>query len=683
MMVVRRFLLGLLFLCRAALVHAGAPQDDFARDLAGAREEAYVTPGEALRKLDRLKQGRAGQELGHVLVEMSRAYYWLGDKNKAVDIALQAETLGRKLHDDVLLAKATLAHGFALSNFLHDQEAARQLIQRAAQLAGQTQDIHLQTKALLAQGQLAEEDGNSADGIRLTARAVALARAGKDSDALSMALRQQARLLAGVGSYQEALKLTDELIALAETRGIPAQLAYARLSEYATAARAGRSRRAETALQAAVDLLEKLHARERLAVPLANLAELYIQAKRYGEATRASEAALRISRELGDEAGSRLASFQLGIANIYLRNIAHGRRLVENALESLKSDDRYVRMLLDYGHALNRVGEGDVALTVYEKAGSVSLAAWRKEKQLSYQALQRAYAYQKKQNELAALHHESALKAAELQTVRRLRTLWVLLSATTLMAIVVIAILYRRVAKANKSLQMKNEQLFMQSTRDSLTGLFNRHYFYEQVVPQHHGKAGRTAPDRRSGSGKSTGGVFLLLDIDHFKSINDGFGHSAGDAVLKTVAARLAATLREQDVLIRWGGEEFLTFLPGVGTEEARQVCARLLAAVSATPIAVEDRQLTVTISIGFCPKPTANGEGDPEWEKLVHLADLCLYLSKSGGRNQAFGISEACVLTPVAIAAADADLRQAAVDGLVELVNVKTSHAPLSEAVA
>jgi diguanylate cyclase (GGDEF)-like protein len=662
-MVVHRFLFGLLFLCWTALVHAGPGEEAFVRELAVAREEAYVAPAQALTTLDRLKEGRSGAEQARILIETSRAWYWLGDRHKAVDAALQAEKLGRTLHDDGLLAGAMLSHGAALSRLVHDQEAAHRVVAEAARLAETSGDGYLRTRALVAQGLLAEQDGRSADALDLTGRALALARTGDDPDALAMALREQARLLAGVGSHDEALALTDELLAIAGKRGIPALLAHARLAEYAVAARAGRARRAEAALQAAIDILEQLKARERLATPLANLAELYIQARRFGEAARTSEAALRIAREFGDDTGRKLASFQLGIASIYFRDIRNGRATVESALAGLQDDERYVRMLLEYGHALNQVGEGGVALTVYEKAGQVSLAAWRKEKQLSYQALQRVVADQKKQAELARLHHESAMKAAELDTVKRVRSLWVLLSVTTLVAAVLIALLYRRVAKANASLQTKNEQLFRQSTRDSLTGLFNRHYFYEQVVPRFEGESDRPG---------WSAGVFLLLDIDHFKSINDRFGHGAGDVVLKNVASRLAASLREQDVLIRWGGEEFLAYLPGVAAEEARQVCARLLAAVSGTTIEADGRELTVTVSLGFCPKP-ADGQGAPDWQQLVHLADLCLYLAKTAGRNQAFGVQDATVLTREAIAAADADLRQASHDGLVGLVNVKT----------
>jgi diguanylate cyclase (GGDEF)-like protein len=675
-------MLGLLLVCQAAVAQSGDPHDDFTRDLTVVREEAYVMPRQALRRLEVLKQGHAGRELGQVLVEMSGAFWWLKDKNRALDAALGAERLGRDLHDDDLLAKAMLSHAYALSKYVHDQEAARLLVQGAARLADETSDPYLKTQALVTQGLMAEEDGDTAGGIELVTRAADAARSGRDPDALQMALREQARLLAGVGKYTEALARTDEMIAVARARGIAGQLAHARLSEYATAARAGNPKRAESALRATVDLLEKLDAQERLAVPLANLAELYMQSRRFGEAERAAGKALRVSRAVGDDYGIQLATFELGLTQIYFRNIAEGRAMADKALEALKSDDQYVRMLLNYGHALGQVGFGEAALTIYEQAGSVSLAAWRKEKQLSYEALQRAWDNQKKQTELAALHHESVLKAAELKNARRQRSLWVALSATTCIAVVLIALLYRRVAKANKALQQKNEQLFLQSTRDSLTGLFNRHYFYEQVVPHHHRKTG-TASDRRAGGEGRTGGVFLLMDIDRFKSINDTLGHGAGDVVLKNVAARLGATLREQDVLIRWGGEEFLAYLPGIGTDEARQVCARVLAAVGGTPIALDDRDLTATISIGFCPKSPRPGAIDPDWEQLVHLADLCLYAAKTGGRNQAVGILDAGVLAPHVIAAADADLKRAAADGVLALATVKGPVAAPARAAA
>ena len=202
-----------------------------------------------------------------------------------------------------------------------------------------------------------------------------------------------------------------------------------------------------------MDVLQQLNARESLVVPLSNLAELYIQGRRFGEAERASQAALRISQEVGDEKGSKLATFRLGLTEIYLRQIA-SRQEAWSTMRSYRSSTT-TNMSACCSITATRSARwvrATAALTIYEKAGAVSLAAWRKERQLSYQALQRAYESQKKQNELTALHHESALKAAELQNERRLKALWVALSVTTLIAAVLIAILYRRVAKANKSL---------------------------------------------------------------------------------------------------------------------------------------------------------------------------------------------------------------------------------------
>ena len=328
-----------------------------------------------------------------------------------------------------------LSHGLVLSRLVHDQDAARKLIANAAALADKSDDVHLKTRALVAQGLLADQEGRSDD-------ALGYVRAGRQprpqrrrSGRAGDGAARTGQIDGGGGEAAPALKLADELLAIAKSRGIPAQLAHARLTNTrpppTPAIRSAPKRRCRPRSTSSKSWMPANAWRCRWRTWRNSTSSR----RRFGEAARTSEAALRIAREVGDDTGSRLASFQLGIATIYFRNIAGGRAMVEKALAGMQGDERYVRMLLDYGHALNQVGWGDDALTIYEKAGSVSLAAWRKEKQLSYQALQRAYAVQKKQAELTALHHESQLKAAELANVKRLRSMWVLLSATTLAAV--------------------------------------------------------------------------------------------------------------------------------------------------------------------------------------------------------------------------------------------------------
>jgi len=163
------------------------------------------------------------------------------------------------------------------------------------------------------------------------------------------------------------------------------------------------------------------------------------------------------------------------------------------------------------------------------------------------------------------------------------------------------------------------EALKTQAHYDSLTGCCNRHAA-NRIIREELDKF----------SAKAIPFSLLLADIDHFKRINDGFGHQAGDSVLKGIAQVLGRGLRRCDVLCRWGGEEFLILLRGTVAEEARQIAERLRGLVEQSvfdPFA--DRGL-VTVSIGGCGMPPGKG-----FERLFAEADSALYRSKSRGRNK------------------------------------------------
>ncbi|MAL57253.1 MAG: PleD family two-component system response regulator, partial [Brevundimonas sp.] len=122
-------------------------------------------------------------------------------------------------------------------------------------------------------------------------------------------------------------------------------------------------------------------------------------------------------------------------------------------------------------------------------------------------------------------------------------------------------------------------------------------------------------------------------DIDHFKAVNDGFGHDAGDEVLAEFAVRLATNVRAVDLPCRMGGEEFVVVMPGAGLEDARMVAERIRRDIAAAPFRVMGGEefLTITLSIGVA---ATTGAGDTP-EALLKRADEGVYEAKAGGRNK------------------------------------------------
>ena len=149
---------------------------------------------------------------------------------------------------------------------------------------------------------------------------------------------------------------------------------------------------------------------------------------------------------------------------------------------------------------------------------------------------------------------------------------------------------------------------------DPLTGLRNRRYVRRHL----------------EGVLRHAGAAVLMLDVDHFKSVNDTHGHAAGDVVLREVADRIRGHLRSADVVARYGGEEFLVVMSGAATEDGRLVAERLRSAVDQAPISAEGQSLHVTVSIGV-----AAGATGTSCDELIAAADAALYRAKNNGRNR------------------------------------------------
>lgn len=180
----------------------------------------------------------------------------------------------------------------------------------------------------------------------------------------------------------------------------------------------------------------------------------------------------------------------------------------------------------------------------------------------------------------------------------------------------------RKLIETNSQLKQLNEEFKILSITDPLTGLFNRRHFNELMTTE-------ISMSNRHGDSNS----IMLIDIDHFKAINDTFGHFVGDTVLKNLTATLKSTLRHTDAVCRIGGEEFAVLCKRANAIAAMDLAEKIRSEVENTPLAKGiDDDLVVTISIGIVSLPNTRGSNTPE--QIFKDADAALYYSKNHGRN-------------------------------------------------
>ncbi len=177
--------------------------------------------------------------------------------------------------------------------------------------------------------------------------------------------------------------------------------------------------------------------------------------------------------------------------------------------------------------------------------------------------------------------------------------------------------------KKNKELMEKNIQLQEMTITDGLTGLYNKRYILNRLVSDITHAARYKEPIS-----------FMMVDIDHFKHINDTYGHLAGDILLKNVAETLKNTVRDVDIVARYGGEEFLIVVPNEDLLGTKMLAERLRQKIESTSFLIDNNELSITISIGVKSANITSDSGT-EVTKLIGEADLALLKAKSNGRNR------------------------------------------------
>ena len=229
----------------------------------------------------------------------------------------------------------------------------------------------------------------------------------------------------------------------------------------------------------------------------------------------------------------------------------------------------------------------------------------------------------------------------------KVRDFRVLLTLATMMLMG--ALLWIKQHGLDKQIARTNQELREDSYTDLLTGSKNRRFLTATIA----------ADVRRVvqgyGAGKNSFGkrnpdlVFYLIDCDYFKEVNDQYGHETGDQLLVEIARQISSAIRHSDVLIRWGGDEFLVVSRFTNREEASILAERVLQAVGCEPCPIKEGHfLRCTCSIGWAVFPWFVGEPETvAYNEVLRLADCALYEAKKAGKNQAIGMLPTCEQSP------------------------------------
>jgi len=481
---------------------------------------------------------------------------------------------------------------------------------------------------LSLQGQLRNAASRLQEAIAIDLQALRLA------DALGVAWRQsEVRGDLAYSYFQahqndQALRLSHESLAYAQRADDAITLAHAYTVHGIVLDGAGDKDGEREAMRAALEHARRAGAKYEEALYLANLADYHLKSGQYEQALRHAQAALPLTRELKNLGGETVALANIGLAQIALGDVESGKRHLR---ESIAIDERRGSLTgvsdsyAEMAQYLERAGDARGAIEAWHSHRALAGQILARDQQQAILELQEQAAAEQRRHDLVLLQRERQIQGEALRARTLQQRLGWLAAACGALAVGVVLLGVRRVRQVNHQLQQSNARLEQQALVDPLTGLANRRQLQETM--------------RRRGPSEGFAGTLFLADLDHFKRINDRHGHAAGDAVLVQVAQRLQALLREADLVVRWGGEEFLVIVRSAAPDAVQAMAQRMLDAVAATPVVHEGRSIPVTLSIGYATFPLEPTRLSVGWERAIGLVDTAMYLAKAHGRNRAYGV--------------------------------------------
>lgn len=634
---------------------SGVPEAQWRRMLWHSRAVVAATVGDAATHQQALKQ----------LEDLAAATGGLAAVDRALAQALMHAYRAQSVQASDFAQKAVLGYESACGGTPSPVFCDARSGWRAA---------HIRSVAALGQGLIVEARGFGQDAERWAER----------SGDVRLKVRA-ATLLAVVSQRLAELDRSQHYLQGAEVMARQANaldaLARLRIEQASLRTAQGDSHGAQLALQEAHRLARQFGSPRMEAQMAVEFSGNYLHEGKPKEALAVVLEALPVVRQFNDLHFVAPLLHNGGLARLALGQVSAATHELEAAQTLWREGGAQGAMLTglrEHADALAQRGDARAALVLYHREQALRDEMHEANREASLRELRGRYRTEAEQQELALLERDNAVKAARLENQRLQQRIWAVAAGLLVAALAGVVVLVQRTRKANLQLRRSEAFLRVQSERDPLTGLANRRHFRDVLAVQAAPTLPGTAPSflraRGGASGPASSGAgfeggLLLVDVDHFKRINDEYGHAAGDAVLVELSRRLGGTVRSDDLVCRWGGEEFLIFVPGLAAESLDIQARRLLTVVGDSPVALPDgRQLSVTASLGYARFPLPRQMVSLDWEQAVNLVDMALYTAKGRGRDCAAGLTALDVSDVAELSVVEQDFEAALNRGKVGL---------------
>jgi diguanylate cyclase (GGDEF)-like protein len=666
----------------ATATPASAPDDD-ERYRAGSLQDrldvlvhdGFERPAAALTRLDLMSADEPATPAARRLLLQARASIeaQAGQAAKADEHAEQLLLLSRESNDPLAGAAAGLVRAL-IAETAGQPELAGALAQptldvyqascpelmapAASRPAARTRcDYRSAWRALHVMARRSMSLGQMVPAQHYFDSALALATHAGDAWRKTLSLGAMTYTLAVSGRGSDADRVIGEARRAAAAVGDPVLQAQVLSSEARVVDARGDRPAAARLTEEALALARRAQAPRREAMLLANLSDLYAKLNRPEQALRAADEALATVRVFNDRRAERVLINNAGLAKIGLGRIAEGKQDLAHLLDLWRDSGALADQattLREFDEALADAGDARGALELYHREREATTEVVRRSREAARKEIQTRYDAEAKQRSIDLLNRDNALKSEALASHTLWLKNWATVAGVLALAAAGAMLLYRRVRSMQRQLEATEVRLREQSQRDALTNLANRRHLHAVM----------DTPDSPAFEG-----AILLIDIDHFKLINDRHGHAAGDEVLVEFGRRLNQTVRADDLVVRWGGEEFLIIANGLTAQSAHQLAARVLARITDEPFRIQGHELRVTASIGYGRFPLSATRRDLPWQQGVNLVDKALYSAKSEGRNRAMGLVPASEAVPAGLRRIAAEPAAFEVSGPMELL--------------